>query len=112
MDFVSGLLRRNRQRSTLMVVVDKLTELVHFIPVFSRHTTSEIVAIFLKEIARLYGVPKCYHFQLRHQVRFQILANFVSRIRHQIEVQQGRTFRHGRIDRKSKLAIGGSSLNV
>ena len=47
-----------RQHDSIMVVVDKLTKVVHFIPVKSMHKTDDIVKIFMKEIFKLHGFPK------------------------------------------------------
>jgi hypothetical protein len=41
-----------------MVVVDKLTKVAHFIPVKLTHKEANIAEIFMREIARLHGVPK------------------------------------------------------
>jgi hypothetical protein len=41
-----------------MVVVDKLTKVGHFIPFKMTHKAASIVEIYMKEIARLHGVPK------------------------------------------------------
>jgi hypothetical protein len=41
-----------------MVVVDKLTKAAHFIPLKTTHKTTNIVDIFMREIARLYDIPK------------------------------------------------------
>jgi hypothetical protein len=41
-----------------MVVVDKLTKVAHFIPVKVTHKVANIVEIYMREIARLHGVPK------------------------------------------------------
>jgi transposase InsO family protein len=41
-----------------MVVVDKLTKVVHFLRVKTTHTTTNIAEIFMKEIARLHGIPR------------------------------------------------------
>jgi hypothetical protein len=41
-----------------MVVVDKLTKVKHFIPVNTTHNATNIVEIYMKEVARLHGVPK------------------------------------------------------
>ena len=47
-----------RQHNSIMVVVDKLTKVAHFIPVKSKHKMNEIVKIFMKEIFKLHGFPK------------------------------------------------------
>ena len=41
-----------------MVVVDKLTKVAHFIPLKTTHRAADVVDIFLKEVARLHGIPK------------------------------------------------------
>ena len=41
-----------------MVVVEKLTKTTHFIPVKSTHRAADIAEIYMKEIARLHGIPK------------------------------------------------------
>ena len=47
-----------REDDSIMVVVDKLTKAVHFIPVKSTHKTNDIAKIFMKEIFKLHGLPK------------------------------------------------------
>jgi hypothetical protein len=58
MDFIIGLPRTNKQHDSIMVVVDKLTKAAHFVPVKTTHTTTNIAEIFMKEIARLHGIPR------------------------------------------------------
>jgi hypothetical protein len=41
-----------------MVVVDKLTKAAHFIPLKTTHRAADVADIFLKEVARLHGIPK------------------------------------------------------
>jgi hypothetical protein len=41
-----------------MVVVDKLTKAAHFIPLKTTHRAAEVADIFLKEVARLHGIPR------------------------------------------------------
>ena len=47
-----------RQHDSIMVVVDKLTKAVHFIPVKSMHKIDDIAKIFMKDIIKLHGLPK------------------------------------------------------
>ena len=58
MDFITGLSMTWRQHDSIMVVVDKLTKVVHFIPVKSTHKTNDSANIFMKEIFKLHGLPK------------------------------------------------------
>ena len=46
------------QHDSIMVVMDKLTKVAHFIPVKSTHKTDDIAKIFMKEILKLNGFPK------------------------------------------------------
>jgi hypothetical protein len=41
-----------------MVVVDKLTKAAHFIPIKVTHKAANIVDVYMREIARLHGIPK------------------------------------------------------
>jgi transposase InsO family protein len=57
-DFITGLPKTNKQHDSIMVVVDKLTKVAHFVPMKTMHTTTNIAEIFMKEIARLHGIPR------------------------------------------------------
>jgi hypothetical protein len=58
MDFIMGLPRTSKFHDLIMVVVDKLTKAAHFIPLKTIHKASEVADIFMKEVARLHGIPK------------------------------------------------------
>jgi hypothetical protein len=58
MDFIIGLPRTSKQHDFIMVVVDKLTKAAHFIPLKTTHRAADVADIFLKEVARLHGIPK------------------------------------------------------
>jgi hypothetical protein len=58
MDFITGLPRTNKQHDSIMVVVDKITKVAHFIPLKTTHRADDVVDIFLKEFACLHGIPK------------------------------------------------------
>jgi hypothetical protein len=58
MDFITKLPKTNKQHDSIMVVVDKLTKVVHFIPVNLTHKETNIVNIYMREIALLHGIPK------------------------------------------------------
>ena len=42
MDFIIGFSRESRQHDSIMVVVDRLTTVAHFIPVKSTYSYSEV----------------------------------------------------------------------
>ena len=56
-DFITKLPRSSRQHDSIMVVVDKLTKAAHFVPVKSIHKETNIAEIYMREIARLHGIP-------------------------------------------------------
>jgi hypothetical protein len=58
MDFITKLPRTNKQHDSIMVVVDKLTKAAHFIPVKLTHKATNIADVYMREIARLHGIPK------------------------------------------------------
>ena len=41
-----------------MVVVDKSTKVSHFLPIKMTHTKTNIAEIYMREIAKLHGIPK------------------------------------------------------
>jgi hypothetical protein len=57
-DFITKFPMKTRQHDSIMVVVDKLKKHAHFVSVKTTHTTSNIAEIYMKEIARLHGIPK------------------------------------------------------
>jgi transposase InsO family protein len=57
-DFITKFPRTTRQHDSIMVVVDKLTKVAHFVLVNMTHTIDNIVEICMKEIFRSHGIPK------------------------------------------------------
>jgi hypothetical protein len=58
MDFITGLPRSTKHKDAIMVVVDNLSKVGHFIPVKSNCKAIYISIIFMKEIFRLHGIAK------------------------------------------------------
>ena len=58
MDFITNLPMTRLQHNVIMIVVDKLTKETHFIIVKNTHKATEIADIYMKEVARLHGIPK------------------------------------------------------
>ena len=58
MDFIIGFPMIVRHHDSIMVVVDKLSNATHFIPVKSTYKIDAIANIFMKEIFRMHGLPK------------------------------------------------------
>jgi hypothetical protein len=57
-NFITKLPRTNKQHDSIMVVMDKLTKAAHFVLVKLTHKAANITDIYMKEIARLHGIPK------------------------------------------------------
>ena len=47
-----------RVKDAVWVVIDRLTKVVHFIPMKMTNSAIALVPLFFKEIVRLHGVPK------------------------------------------------------
>jgi hypothetical protein len=57
MDFITKIPKTSKQHDSIMVVVDKLTKAAHFIPVKLTHKEANIVDVYMRQIARLHGIP-------------------------------------------------------
>eukprot|EP00253_Pinus_taeda_P015608 PITA_15608 len=58
MDFITGLPKTKRNNDSIMVVVDKLSKVAHFIPVQSTYKAVQIAHVFMQNIFKLHGLPK------------------------------------------------------
>ncbi|CAD5188741.1 unnamed protein product [Musa acuminata subsp. malaccensis] len=57
MDFIEGL-PSSKGKSTILVVVDRLTKYAHFCAVKNPYTTASIAQIFIENIVKLHGMPR------------------------------------------------------
>ncbi|XP_069155717.1 uncharacterized protein [Solanum lycopersicum] len=57
MDFVVGLPRILGKFDAIWVIVDRLTNFAHFVPVKTTYNSEKLAKIYIREIVRLHGVP-------------------------------------------------------
>jgi hypothetical protein len=62
MHFITKLPNTAKQHGYIMVVVDKLTKVVHFITLKLMHKATNTTEIYMREIAKLLAVPKTFVF--------------------------------------------------
>ena len=57
MDFVTALPLLPEGHDALLIVVDRLSKMAHFLPTTANATAEDVADLFVPEIARLHGVP-------------------------------------------------------
>lgn len=68
MDFITSLLKKSRRHDSIMIVMDKLTKVAHFIRVKSTYSASDVAKVFLRDVVRVSGVSK--NIVLEKDVKF------------------------------------------
>jgi transposase InsO family protein len=58
MDFIIGLPRTPAGYDSIWVIVDRLTDVAHFIPVRTNYTGAKLAELYMTRIVCLHGVPK------------------------------------------------------
>lgn len=57
MDFITALPPTANGNEAVMVVVDRLSKMAHFVPLSGKASAEDVAEIFMREIVRLHGVP-------------------------------------------------------
>jgi len=58
MDFITGLPTTQKRNDSIWVIVDRLTNLAHFISVKNSYRPLEYADLYMAEIVKLHGIPK------------------------------------------------------
>jgi hypothetical protein len=57
MDFIVGLPKTQAGYDSILVVVDRLTKIAHFIPMVSTVTASGVAELFMRNVLKFHGMP-------------------------------------------------------
>jgi hypothetical protein len=58
MDFIVGLPRTQSGYDSILVIVDQLTKVAHFIPIKTTYSGPQLAELYVSRIVCLHGVPK------------------------------------------------------
>lgn len=62
MDFVTGFPKSKRGNDAIFVVIDKLTKVVHFLPIKESITVSQLTELYTSRVVSLHSIPQLITF--------------------------------------------------
>jgi len=83
MNLVVGLPKTLVKYDSIWVIVDRLTKSVHFIPGRVDYISQQLVKVYVKKIARLYGVP----FSIISDRDTELTSKFWSKLHEVLDTQ-------------------------
>src|SRR3954469_6282990 len=57
MDFVTGFPRSKKGNDAIFVVIDRFSQVAHFIPVKEKITATQLAELYISQIVSLHGIP-------------------------------------------------------
>jgi len=58
MDLITGLPKSQKGHDAILVVIDQLSKVAHFLPVKETITASQLADLYISRIVSLHGIPK------------------------------------------------------
>jgi hypothetical protein len=58
MEFIAGLPRTQKGNNSIWVIVDRLTNVAHFLPVKANYSVSRLAELYVDNILKLHGAPR------------------------------------------------------
>jgi hypothetical protein len=83
MDFIVGLSRTQSGYDSILVIMDQLTKVAHFIPVKTTYSGPQLAELYISRIVRLHGVPR----KIVYDRGMQFISRFWERLHEALDTQ-------------------------
>jgi hypothetical protein len=83
MDFIVGLSRTQSGYDSILVIMDQLTKVAHFIPAKTTYSGPQLAELYISRIVRLHGVPR----KIVYDRGMQFISRFWERLHEALDTQ-------------------------